>query len=236
MLSAGSPKGGHSMCHHRPLFWIKQDLPFTYTGVDFAGFLYTRESETKVFITWICLYTCCVTRAIHLEIIPDKTVRIHPKFETVLCTARPSQANCWHHVAKWRSSAVLLWNESQVGVQCREGSMVGRSVWAYGSNDKMLSQEDDGTSKADLWWANYANHTGESFRWLGEHQHTSSQDADSSPYLMPCTVMISVITIRQLTPTLLTRRLTYLNNLIRKFWKCWQSVLSWVEGGLSSWE
>ena len=43
-----------------------------YTAVDFAGPLYLRGKEasdsTKV---WICLFTCCVTRAIHLELVLD---------------------------------------------------------------------------------------------------------------------------------------------------------------------
>ena len=38
-----------------------------FTGVDFAGPLYVRDGEEKV---WLCLYTCCVTRAVHLEIVP----------------------------------------------------------------------------------------------------------------------------------------------------------------------
>ena len=38
-----------------------------FTGVDFAGPLYVRDSEEKV---WLRLFTCCVTRAVHLEIVP----------------------------------------------------------------------------------------------------------------------------------------------------------------------
>ena len=49
---------------------------FAYTGVDFAGPLYVKEpsrsSEAKV---WICLFTCCVVRAIHLEVVPDMTTQ-----------------------------------------------------------------------------------------------------------------------------------------------------------------
>ena len=47
--------------------------PFAYTGVDFAGPLYIRGSErSKV---WICLFTCCVVRAIHLEIVSELTAQ-----------------------------------------------------------------------------------------------------------------------------------------------------------------
>ena len=50
-----------------PEFRVTEAPPFMFTGVDFAGPLYVRDSEEKV---WLCLYTCCVTRAVHLEIVP----------------------------------------------------------------------------------------------------------------------------------------------------------------------
>ena len=43
---------------------IKQP-PFAVTGVDYAGPLYVNDSEEK---QYICLYTCLVTRAVHLEL------------------------------------------------------------------------------------------------------------------------------------------------------------------------
>ena len=55
-----------------PEFRVKEDPAFTYTGVDFAGPLSVRKGSSggsrKV---WICLFTCLVTRAIHLDIVPD---------------------------------------------------------------------------------------------------------------------------------------------------------------------
>ena len=55
-----------------PEFRVKEDPAFTYTGVDFAGPLFVRSGSsndsTKV---WICVFTCLVTRAIHLDIMSD---------------------------------------------------------------------------------------------------------------------------------------------------------------------
>jgi len=48
--------------------------PFTITGVDFTGALYVcaTEGENKVYL---CLFTCAVSRAIHLEVASDLTVK-----------------------------------------------------------------------------------------------------------------------------------------------------------------
>ena len=48
--------------------------PFDVTGVDYTGALYVREKgrECKVYV---CLFTCAVTRAVHLEIVTDLTVK-----------------------------------------------------------------------------------------------------------------------------------------------------------------
>ena len=44
--------------------------PFEFTGVDFTGALYVRGrgDEHKVYV---CLFTCAVSRAVHLEIVTD---------------------------------------------------------------------------------------------------------------------------------------------------------------------
>ena len=55
-----------------PDFRVNKAPPFTYTGVDYAGPLFVcaqgDENNCKV---WICLFTCCVTRAVHLELVTD---------------------------------------------------------------------------------------------------------------------------------------------------------------------
>ena len=57
-----------------PEYRVRQSRPFQTTGVDFAGPLHVRASDhagtSKV---WLCLYTCCVTRAVHLDLVPRLT-------------------------------------------------------------------------------------------------------------------------------------------------------------------
>jgi len=57
-----------------PEFRVKTAPAFTFTVLDYAGPLHVKgankKTEGKV---WICLYTCGVTRAVHLDIVPDPT-------------------------------------------------------------------------------------------------------------------------------------------------------------------
>lgn len=55
-----------------PEYRVRKSRPFCHTGVDFAGPLYVKQSTvSEKPKTWLCLYTCCVTRAVHLDLVPD---------------------------------------------------------------------------------------------------------------------------------------------------------------------
>ena len=57
-----------------PKFRVTEEPPFTYMGVDFASLFYVCSGDTtSSHRVWICLYTCCAVRAIHLDIVPDMT-------------------------------------------------------------------------------------------------------------------------------------------------------------------
>ena len=53
-----------------PEFRVKQAAPFTKVGIDFAGPLFVKEREemSKCYIT---VFSCCISRRIHLELVPD---------------------------------------------------------------------------------------------------------------------------------------------------------------------
>ncbi|GFX38765.1 integrase catalytic domain-containing protein [Trichonephila clavipes] len=46
---------------------IQAEFPFETVGIDFAGPIYTKNDEKA----YISLFTCAVTRAIHLEVVPS---------------------------------------------------------------------------------------------------------------------------------------------------------------------
>lgn len=57
-----------------PSFRVNVSSPFLFTAVDFAGPMFLKDKggpcSSKV---WIALFTCCVSRAVHLELVPDMT-------------------------------------------------------------------------------------------------------------------------------------------------------------------
>ena len=56
-----------------PEFRVKEAPPFTYVGLDYVGPLYVKSTNELDEKAWICLITCCVSRAVHLEVVPNMT-------------------------------------------------------------------------------------------------------------------------------------------------------------------
>ncbi len=57
---------------HLPTFCVKEGRPISFTGVDFAGPLHVRLfALVKSDKVWICLFTCLVTRVVHLDVTTD---------------------------------------------------------------------------------------------------------------------------------------------------------------------
>ena len=55
-----------------PRFRVQESRPFSHTAVDFAGPIHVKTyGVTQSEKVWICLYTCCATRAVHIDVVPD---------------------------------------------------------------------------------------------------------------------------------------------------------------------
>ncbi|MCG7892044.1 MAG: hypothetical protein N0C80_17530, partial [Candidatus Thiodiazotropha endolucinida] len=68
---------------------VTEATPFSKTGLDYMGPLYIKIADGSKKV-WICLFTCLVTRAIHLELVQDMT-----SDEFLLCFRRfISQRGC----------------------------------------------------------------------------------------------------------------------------------------------
>ncbi|XP_028409306.1 uncharacterized protein LOC114531905 [Dendronephthya gigantea] len=77
----GRAYGGRQMAD-LPGFRVKEAAPFSNVGVDFAGPLFVRCCTKASKKAYIALFSCCVTRAIHLELVRDLSA------ETFLCCMR----------------------------------------------------------------------------------------------------------------------------------------------------
>jgi len=51
---------------------VNRAIPFAHTGLDLAGPFFVRDSDGKLIKRWIVLFTCLVTRAIHLECVSSQ--------------------------------------------------------------------------------------------------------------------------------------------------------------------
>ena len=56
-----------------PNFRTSEDPPFCHTGIDFAGPLFVKSKNGSE-KAYVCLFTCCSMRAVHLELTPDLSV------------------------------------------------------------------------------------------------------------------------------------------------------------------
>lgn len=54
-----------------PEFRVKEAPPFSKVGVDFAGPLFVKTPTGSMKKAYIALFSCCVTRALHLELVED---------------------------------------------------------------------------------------------------------------------------------------------------------------------
>ena len=65
-------KAGRQITAPLPKDRITESPPFEVTGVDFAGPLYVKADDS-VKKSYIALFTCAVTRAVHLELVSDQS-------------------------------------------------------------------------------------------------------------------------------------------------------------------
>lgn len=56
-----------------PDFRVREATPFSKVGVDFAGPLFAKSQTGEMSKVYIALFTCCVTRAVHLDLVTDLT-------------------------------------------------------------------------------------------------------------------------------------------------------------------
>lgn len=56
-----------------PEFRVREQIPFSTTGLDYLGFLTVRIAPQQTQKVWVCLFTCAVSRALHLELVETQS-------------------------------------------------------------------------------------------------------------------------------------------------------------------
>ena len=125
-----------------PEYHVKEAPQFACSGVDFAGPFYIKEPEgfgnSKV---WIVLYTCCITCAVHFELVPDMIAQtflrsfkrfisrrgvpvqmVSDNAKTYICSCSTDHCQCTDMP---RGTATLCKHEGQVDFQPGKSTMVG---------------------------------------------------------------------------------------------------------------
>jgi transposase InsO family protein len=54
-----------------PEFRVTKAPPFSRVGIDFSGPLYAKDASGEMKKVYIALFSCCVTRAVHLELVDE---------------------------------------------------------------------------------------------------------------------------------------------------------------------
>lgn len=72
-----------------PSIRLQKATPFTATGIDFTGALVIRDNNGTISKSYICLFTCAATRAIHLHV--------------VTCLTKNSFLQAFRRFTRWKS-------------------------------------------------------------------------------------------------------------------------------------
>ena len=113
---------------------VRQSQPFQTTGVDFAGPLHVKISNaTGSSKVWLCLYTCCTTRAVHLDLVLNMTAITFMRCFKCFATRRGTPSRMISDNRKTFKSAARIIKKSLESPEVRStliSSMSsGNSIW-----------------------------------------------------------------------------------------------------------
>ena len=112
---------------------IKPAQPFTNADLDFAGPLYLKDSGEKAYI---CLFTCAVTRAVHLELACDMTTERFLLALRCMIARRGMCSIIWSDntktfklLARSYRDVGEYWNQTRPKLLCLKRRLNGSSLW-----------------------------------------------------------------------------------------------------------
>ena len=128
-----------------PEFRVKPSRPFASTGVDFAGplFVKTPEGMKKSYVT---LFTCAVTRAVHIELVMDQSVPAFIRSLRKFAARRGMPEKIVSDNAKTFEATAI--EEGEVVILKETGRP--RSQWKLGKVSKLLTAKDGQTRGVEV--------------------------------------------------------------------------------------
>ena len=234
-----------------PTFRVKESPPFTYTGVDFARPLFVKgKQSSESSKVWICLYTCCIVRAVHLDIVPDMST------QTFICSLKrfaarrglPSKivsdnGKTFKAAAKILK-AVMSHEEVQrylTGVGVDWTFNLERAPWWGGVFERMVRSTKRCLKKmigqAKLTYDELLTAVTEVEGIINSRPLSFISSNDLEEPLTPSHLLIGRRALNlpdlcsegdedhdfEVTPTVLTKRLKYLSTVLDKFWRRWRN-------------
>ena len=235
-----------------PTFRVNEAKPFCNAGVDFAGPLYVRETVNSVTRkVWMCLFTCCVTRAVHLDIVPDMTteafIRCFRRFAArrgFPCRMVSDNAKTFKAAAKTISAIVedptVTDHLSKVGVKWTFN--VERAPWWGGLFERMVQTAKRCLKKvvgnARLTYDELVTLLAEVEMTLNSRPLTYVSSGDIEEPLTPSHLLNGFRILGMPDPTItpdedsydprvsstdLTRRMKHLSKTLADFWRRWKT-------------
>ena len=124
--------------------------------MDFAGPLYMQSNDDAQSKVWICLYTCSVVGAVHLDLIPNMSaptfLRNFKRFAArrglpshVISDKGKTFKQPLNSSKSRGCQRIFLLTWCEVGVQCPQGPMVGRNFQKDGQVHKALPEKNHRT-------------------------------------------------------------------------------------------
>ena len=235
-----------------PLSRVHGTPPFTHTGVDFAGPLIIRtgghSTNQKV---WICLFTCFVTRAVHLDLVLDLSTETFLRSLKRFAARRGLPQQIISDNGKtFKAAAKYLkrvFKEGTVQEYCSERGCkwtfnLEKAPWWGGAFERLIQSTKRCLKKilgtAQLTFDELLTSLTEIEAILNSRPISYISAGDTEEPLTPSHLLIGrrVLTVPdnlgyicdlndeeyEVNEATLTRRMKHLNNVINHFWKRWK--------------
>ena len=114
-----------------PDFRVTEAPPFSTTGVDFAGPLFVKAKNGEMVKSYICLFSCFITRAVHLELVSDLATSTFVNCLRRFCARRGTPVRIVSDNAKTFKATSKLLHELLTATEVANFLVSKRITWRF---------------------------------------------------------------------------------------------------------